>query len=269
MTPEGQIDFRIPPGVSISYQQRYTPLAYDSTIQVAARREVACAERRNQFAGPVPWHLTREQITYIPEAKAGEIALDLGCGAGIHRSVLETLGYRYHGVDYAGAAADDLVDAHALPYTDSTFDLVFAIALLEHLAQPVRVMQEVQRVLNASKHFIGTAAFLEPFHDNSFSHLSPLGLSNALQSSGFAVEAILAIRGWNAIRAQLEMGFERARLPRWISHLLSQPFVWAMEVYAFAGRSFASDKSRHSRDLAHARHAGAFFFVARKPTLTR
>jgi SAM-dependent methyltransferase len=178
---------------------------------------------------------------------------------------METLGYRYYGVDYAGAAADDLVDAHALPYADSTFDLIFAIALLEHLAQAARVIQEVQRVLNASRYFIGTAAFLEPFHDNSFSHLSPLGLSNALQSSGFAVEAILAIRGWNVIRAQLEMGFERARLPRWIPQLLSQPFVWAMEAYALAGRSFASDKSRHTRDAAYARHAGAFFFVARKP----
>jgi SAM-dependent methyltransferase len=230
---------------------------------------VPCKERRNEFRGVVPLHLTRNQISYIPQARQqGEIALDLGCGDGIHSSVLRELGYVYYGVDFANTAADDLVDAHSLPYHDNLFDLVFSIAVLEHLTQPLKALDEIHRVLKPSKYFIGTVAFLEPFHDNSFFHFSHLGLWAALQSTGFSVEVILCIKGWHVFRAQLEMGFG-SHMPRLITSLFAQPFAWALKSYAFLGRRLARNKFRHKRDLSLARHAGGFFFVAQKlPRLT-
>ena len=155
------------------------------------------------------------------------MALDLGCGNGLQRGVLQELGYVYYGVDFASTIADDLVDAHALPYCDNLFDVVLSIAVLEHLAQPFKALDEVYRVLKPSRLFIGTVAFLEPFHDNSFFHFSHLGLWAALQLTGFAVETILSIPGWHVARAQVEMGFG-SRLPRWLTILLSQPFAWAL-----------------------------------------
>jgi len=41
-------------------------------------------------------------------------------------------------------------------------------------------------------------------------------------------------------------------------------FVALMEGYALLGRVFASDKTRHGRDIVHARHAGSLFYVARR-----
>lgn len=38
-------------------------------------------------------------------------------------------------------------DAHALPFADGTFDLVFCRYVLEHLADPVRALREMHRVL--------------------------------------------------------------------------------------------------------------------------
>src|SRR5574341_1329264 len=96
------------------YDYPYTPLTYDTGIDVPIQRERPCPERRNEFCGPVPPHLTRNQISYIPQAGPGEIALDLGCGNGLQRGVLEALGDVYYGVDFASTVADDLVDAHAL-----------------------------------------------------------------------------------------------------------------------------------------------------------
>lgn len=258
-----QRDFRLLPGEQISYEMRYAPLAYDTAIEVPLRCEAPCAEARNRFHGEIPVHLTAAQVSYIPGAVSGESALDLGCGLGIHRSLLEQLGFRYLGVDYSGPAAQDLVDAHALPYTDGLFDLVLAVAVLEHLSQPNRALAEIHRILKPSKYFIGTVAFLEPFHDNSFAHLTHLGLWQALRTSGFSVETIMPIEGWHAFRAQIAMGFG-ARLPGWVVSLLSAPFAWAVRSYAaFAGR-VSGDSGRHRRELVRARHAGAFFFVARR-----
>jgi SAM-dependent methyltransferase len=260
----GQGDFRLAMGEAVRGELLYTPMRYDAPLPVPVRRESPCPERRNDFRGEVPWHLTRDQISYIPQARPGEVALDLGCGTGLHRPVLEALAYEYYGVDYSGAGARDLIDAHALPYRDDTFDLILAIALTEHLAQPFLALAEAARVLKPGGYLIGTAAFLEPFHDNSFFHFSPLGVTAALAASGLQVETLQTIRGWNVLRAQLEMGFERAPLPRAITYLMSWPFVAAMETYALIGRLVARDPGRHSRDMAQARHSGAFFFLARK-----
>ncbi|HSQ00674.1 MAG TPA: methyltransferase domain-containing protein [Candidatus Dormibacteraeota bacterium] len=258
-----QRDFRLRAGDEIRYEVRYTPLVYDAAIDVPLQCEAPCPEPRNRLRGDIPVHLTAAQVSYIPETTRGGIALDLGCGHGIHRSVLERLGYRYFGADYSGPAAQDLVDAHALPYADQWFDLVLSVAVIEHLSHPYRALAEVHRVLKPGMCFIGTAAFLEPFHDNSFAHLSHLGLWQALRTSGFIVDAIMPIAGWHAVRAQVEMGFG-ARLPGWVTSGVSRPFGWAIESYAALGRMLNRHSDRHRRELVRARHAGAFFFAARR-----
>ena len=260
----GRLRLSLRDGEAIKHEVVYRPLSIDRTLEIVARRDAPCVPARNAYAGADLWHLTREQITCVPQARPGQIALDLGCGTALHRPVLDALGYHYYGVDYWGDGAQDYVDAHALPVSDRAIDLILAIALLEHLAEPAIALAEMGRVLKPGGYAIGTVAFLEPFHDNSFFHFSPLGLQSALQTAGFAIEAILSIRGWNVVRAQLEMGFERARLPRFVPNLLSKPFVLLMEGYSFAGRMVARDKARHSRDIAHARHTGSLFWVARR-----
>lgn len=262
-TSRGQRDFRLTPGQRITYQLEYRTLAYDTTIDVPLQSEAPCSPPRNAFRGRVPTHLTAAQISYIPDAGPGALALDLGCGTGIHRPVLEELGYRYHGVDFSGDAADDLVDAHALPYGDGLFDVIFSVALLEHLAHPLKALAEIHRVLAPAGYFIGTVAFLEPFHDNSFFHFTHLGLWHALTMTGFSVERIMPVRGWHVLRAQVEMGFG-ARLPRVCSAPMTEPFAWAAECYAALARTFGRNHERNHRELVRARHAGAFFFVAVK-----
>jgi SAM-dependent methyltransferase len=259
----GQYDFRLAPHQSIPYRLEYRPLAYDAGIDVPLRCETPCSPPRNAFSGQVPTHLTAAQLSYIPTAEPRAVALDLGCGTGIHRSVLEQLGYAYYGVDFSGDAADDLVDAHALPYVDGSFDCVFSIAVLEHLAQPLKALGEVSRVLKPGSRFIGTVAFLEPFHDNSFFHFTHLGLWQSLSAAGFTVETIMPVHGWHVMRAQVEMGFG-ARVPRALSAPVTEPFAWVTAFYASLGRMFGSNQNRHPREVVQARHAGAFFFVGRK-----
>ena len=260
----GQPDFRLRPSESARREITYKPWRYDTALATIARRERRCNQQRNSFDGSVPSHLTRDQISYIPQANGSDVALDLGCGDGRHKPVLEALGYRYRGADYDGAAADDLVDAHCLPYRDGTFALVLSIAVAEHLAEPRLAFQEAARVLKGGGRFVGTVSFLEPFHDNSFFHMSALGIARVVESSGLVLEDLMPIQGWNVWRAQIAMGMQGAPTPGVVSRLLSLPMVWAFEIYALIGRLIARDRDRHSRDALSARHAGAFFFVARK-----
>jgi len=264
---DGRWDFRLGPDDQLSYRRHYSPRSYAKALEMPLCMERPSSSPRNGFDGLVPVHLTPAQVSYLPEGRAGQIALDLGCGHGQQRAILEKLGYAVYAVDFEGAAADDLVDAHALPLRDDSVDLIMSIAVLEHLADPFRAVSEVHRVLRAGGCFLGTVAFLEPFHDNSFFHCSHLGLSWVLQTNGFEVEAISPIPSWDVLRAQIEMEVASgSKAVRAVGKIASLPLVWGLEAYGALGRRFARARQRYARPLVTARHAGAFFFVTRKPS---
>lgn len=61
----------------------------------------------------------------MPEAKPGQLAIDLGCGSGLHCRVLQALGYRVLGVDQN---RELLAEAHALSVEVVEADIVgFAV----------------------------------------------------------------------------------------------------------------------------------------------
>jgi ubiquinone/menaquinone biosynthesis C-methylase UbiE len=97
--------------------------------------------------------------------QAGEKLLEIGCGAG---AVLGILGQAFPGLKLAGidlenkqidyalnhldcldvSVADLRVgDATKLPWQDNYFDHLYAIWFLEHLPNPLQVLQEAKRVL--------------------------------------------------------------------------------------------------------------------------
>jgi ubiquinone/menaquinone biosynthesis C-methylase UbiE len=96
------------------------------------------------------------------EAYRGKRVLDVGCGAGTDLVRFARAGARASGVDLSAAAIElaranvaqqgleaDLREADAahLPYPDETFDLVFALGVVQYSADPARVIEECWRVL--------------------------------------------------------------------------------------------------------------------------
>jgi SAM-dependent methyltransferase len=94
----------------------------------------------------------------------GTRLLDVGCAVGAVLAILgqEFPGARLHGVDIepkqleyarghlerAGVAATLVqADANALPFEDDSFDHVWMMWFLEHVADPVAVLREARRVL--------------------------------------------------------------------------------------------------------------------------
>lgn len=61
-----------------------------------------------------------------------------------------------------------IADAHDLPFADATFDAVFAVAVLEHVADPYRCVAEFQRVLVPSGLVYAATPFLQQVHMGAY-----------------------------------------------------------------------------------------------------
>jgi len=205
------------------------------------------------------WHLAPELLSHLPRAtSAGQTMLDLGCGKGMHRGLVSDLGYDWVGMDYSEEGAPILGDAHALPFADQSFDFVMSLAVLEHLRNPLVAMQECFRVMKPGAALIGTVAFMEPFHGNSYYHHSHLGTLSSLLSAGFRVTHVAPTLQWSVLQAQAEMAFF-PRMPSVLRRAVIMPLLWAQQAWwSLATRlGKVSDPSLRIRQSA-----GSFAFIA-------
>ncbi|MGG5886971.1 methyltransferase domain-containing protein [Falsiroseomonas sp. HC035] len=72
---------------------------------------------------------------------------------------------------------DAIADGHDLPFPDGAFDLVVAVAVLEHVADPQRCVAEMWRVLAPGGHVHAVTPFLQPVHMGAydFTRFTPIG----------------------------------------------------------------------------------------------
>ena len=149
-------------------------------------------------------HLLRADVDYARPPRGGEgifdlagdlsgkLVLDYGCGLGPYRDRIERRGGRWVGVDLAGPNCSVVCDGLQLPFRDASFGGVLCAAVLEHMPEPDRTMEEVRRVLVPGGKLFGYVAFLEPLHGMSYFHMSHLGLEYLLLKHGFRPEHIFA-----------------------------------------------------------------------------
>ena len=207
-----------------------------------------------------PFHFTPELMSWLPRARTNtSVALDLGCGNAVHRDLVEHAGFRYVGIDYDHEDAPLLADAHALPFRDASFEFVLTMAVLEHIQYPFVMMQEAYRVLQRGGRLIGTVAFLEPFHSDSFFHHTHLGVLNVLQHAGFEVQAIAPHPEWPVLTAQSKTLFPM--VPRRIAAALVQPLHLLHRLW-WLPLAMRSAKHERRRQLST---TGSFTFIATKP----
>lgn len=80
--------------------------------------------------------------------------------------------------DVAFASHVELIaDAHDLPFAERSFDLVVAVAVLEHVADPQRCVAEFVRVLDRGGFVYAVTPFLQPVHMGAydFTRFTPIG----------------------------------------------------------------------------------------------
>jgi ubiquinone/menaquinone biosynthesis C-methylase UbiE len=205
----------------------------------------------------------------IDRLKRGDRVLEIGCGGGQNRAYLQEKGLKYVGVDISRSRVYDwlrkyggpdyLCDAHFLPFVDQQFDLVYCAAVFEHLACPFQAAQEVFRVLKPGGYFLGNVSFLEPWHDRSYFHMTPLGAIELLTQAEFQIEYVWPGRGYSGYLATLAMGSRGTRLMTVIGRAL-------YGIYRLEHRLKEVIRRKEGGDILNrAKVAGAIDWIACRP----
>lgn len=118
------------------------------------RKETRIAKTDNVSANPYDEHMVKLIETY-------EDGLILDCGAGRRDMYYENV-VNYEIVAYD--STDVLGVGEHLPFESNTFDVVFSIAVLEHVRDPFRCAAEIARVLKKGGQLYCCIPFLQPLH---------------------------------------------------------------------------------------------------------
>jgi SAM-dependent methyltransferase len=188
-----------------------------------------------EFIRCLQWHDLDEVLS-----PGKGMCLDVGCGSGRHRQVVEQAGYRWIGLDYQSPEPPVLIhvrgDAQNLPVASERLDGVVLWGVLSYLEKPEVAVVEVSRVLKAGGVFCGYAPFLEPIHGLTFYAMSPLLLERLLHKHGFAdVKVIPGISGFRLIL----WTWLRRYGGNWLASL-ALPITWMWLIPSAATRFFMS-----------------------------
>jgi len=214
---------------------------------------------------------TSDALTVMLERFRGERALDLGCGDGRGAAWLSQFGLRPLGLDTSPVNRDQLRgDGHSLPFKDESFTVVLCLKVLEHVYDPLRFTGEVRRILRPGGYFLGSVAFLEPYHAMSYYHFSPLGLVDCLTRNDLDIIELRA--GHGALASFFSTAFPAPRLSfPWplakpIGATLQRFLLSLRRVAGFAFAVATQQRQEYQRTAAldGVRFAGEFAFVARR-----
>lgn len=137
--------------------------------------------------------------------------LDVGCGTGGNRALLEEFGEVW-GVDSAASAvrfAHDrgwprviLGSATDLPVPDASFDLVTALGVIEHVPDDERMLRELHRVTKPGGHILlmtSAHPWLWSVHDDAVHHQRRYGkrqFQERISGAGWVIEQLSYINAF-------------------------------------------------------------------------
>jgi SAM-dependent methyltransferase len=190
--------------------------------------------------------LTNKSFIQFLELGPSSSILDVGCGLGILTRRLAGLlpGGEVWGVDasaeqlsQANEALPNLhfrqADAHALPFPENRFDVVFCRYLLEHVADPLAVLREIRRVLKpGGRAFVQENNILANTFDPDCPHFDALWRRFARLQSLVGGDALVGKRlfrlfrqaGFGQVRLSVQPEVHYAGMPTfrtWIENLIS------------------------------------------------
>lgn len=116
--------------------------------------------------------------------------LDAGAGRGAYRDKLLNHAEDYVGLDITLSRAAAVVgNVQSLPFADASFDTIFCSQVLEHVADPWRVLTEFRRVLRDDGHLVLSVPHISWLHNepHDYYRYTRHGLIALLDRGGWRV----------------------------------------------------------------------------------
>jgi ubiquinone/menaquinone biosynthesis C-methylase UbiE len=126
---------------------------------------------------------------WVNQNAPGKIVLNLGSGIGRFDHYLSK-DIKPINLDISSSVinVDIIADAHFLPFKDSSFDIVYSIAVLEHLRRPWAAADEIFRVLHPGGHVVLELPFLNVIHDeHDYFRFTDKGIRSLLDEKRFEI----------------------------------------------------------------------------------
>ena len=100
-------------------------------------------------------------FSLLPKTGEGGRVLDVGCGVGTVSLELQDRGFEVYGIDFSSVAIEKArekgvnaiecdVDGNGIPFEDGYFDVVWAGDVVEHVFDPMFLLEEISRVLKTT-----------------------------------------------------------------------------------------------------------------------
>lgn len=132
--------------------------------------------------------------------------LDLGSGKAKYKPMLLKQVGSYTAFDMVeGPNVDVVGDIHNLPFEDNSFDTIISTSVMEHVKEPWRMIEEVQRVLRPGGKCILTTPFMVPFHadPNDYYRYTTEGGKHLFERVGLEIIESIKYGGMNVVMAEM------------------------------------------------------------------
>jgi hypothetical protein len=158
------------------------------------RRDYGAVTGRDRWTVQAVNAWVRETLPTYVAALADGAALDVGCGEQPFRTLIESYGRRYVGMDVvqnSSRTVDILSTLEDAPSPAARFPLILCTEVLEHVGDIDAAFAGLRRLAAPGGAVVVTVPFVFPLHMQPFDYrrLTPYGLERLATTHGFQVES--------------------------------------------------------------------------------
>ncbi|MFB3910260.1 MAG: class I SAM-dependent methyltransferase [Candidatus Eisenbacteria bacterium] len=174
------------------------------------------------------WRIGRKHVSSVSHLAHG-LLLDIGCGEQPHRRLFEKRVDRIIGVDHLHTLhPNETIDVYGtaldLPFRTGSFDTAICFQVLEHVPEPLRLLEEAKRILKPGGHLIVTAPHIWNVHESPHDYFryTGYGLEHLFRKAGLEVVEVRPMAGY-FVTAAARFCYFLAHFDRWGLQVLVKP----------------------------------------------